>query len=90
MGTQLFRALIERQFVLVRNYMYMGSMEIVLRATKQKPADKVEVRILTAQRVILSRIRIFEKRAQNSYIGGFRVDKSRGKKIFEKNTFRGS
>ena len=38
----------------------------------------------TNKRVILSRISVFKKIAQNSYTGGFRGEKSRGTKIFEK------
>ena len=34
--------------------------------------------------VVLSRISVFKKIAQNSYTGGFRGEKSRGTKIFEK------
>ena len=35
-GTRLFQDLMERQFLLVRNYMYMGSMRVVLGVKKQK------------------------------------------------------
>ena len=35
-GTRLFQDLMEHQFLLVRNYMYSGSMRIVLGVKKQK------------------------------------------------------